>query len=234
MDMNLALADLDKHASEFNFPVLDNAYMEMAAARMTAFRGGDQWVIAFEVLGYSTNEGAFVNDLYAFGSSLGKEGFISSTSVMSQSPNDPMIDPLTEAWIADWEKWSIVVKGRAYQFCPSHDEYKSQGLEVASTGGPGSLAENQVMRFFISKETARELFMEEPDLRRELNLSSEMTIFVQTEDWQHPDVAGEEKPSENISIRSLLMALNHNSPGDFSRGRPNTNWKSWASTSQHS
>jgi hypothetical protein len=85
------------------------------------------------------------------------------------------------------------------------------------------------MRFFIGKETARELFMEESDLRRELSISSEMAIFVQTEDWQHPDVAGEEKPSGNVSIRSLLVALDQNAPGEFSRGRPNTNWKSWAS-----
>ena len=33
MDTNQILEDLDKHASEFNFPVLDNAYVEFAATR---------------------------------------------------------------------------------------------------------------------------------------------------------------------------------------------------------
>ena len=33
------LEDLDKHASEFSFPVLDNAHVEFAAARLTAFQG---------------------------------------------------------------------------------------------------------------------------------------------------------------------------------------------------
>jgi len=64
-DMNTAriLKDLDKHASEFNFPVLDNAYIELAAARLSAFQGVKDWLIIFEVLGFSTKEMEFVDDL---------------------------------------------------------------------------------------------------------------------------------------------------------------------------
>jgi hypothetical protein len=234
MNMQLALQYLDKHASEFNFPAFDNAYVEMAAARLTAFRDVENWVIAFEVLGFSNRQGIFADDVYAFGSRLGQEGFISSTPVMSQSPSNPMTDPLTDAWIADWEHWSVLVKGKCYEFSPSRGEYISQGIEVPSMGGPGSLREGHVMRFFIYRESARDLFMEETELRHELQLSSDMTVFVQTEEWQHPDVAGGEKPSDSISIKSLLVALDVNSPADFQRGRPNTNWKLWDSSASAS
>jgi hypothetical protein len=46
-DMNTTqiLKDLDKHAREFNFPVLDNAYVEFAAARLTAFRSDKDWLL---------------------------------------------------------------------------------------------------------------------------------------------------------------------------------------------
>ena len=44
------LQDLDKHASEFNFPMFDNAYVEYAAARLSAFQGGGEWLIVFEVM----------------------------------------------------------------------------------------------------------------------------------------------------------------------------------------
>jgi hypothetical protein len=232
MDMQVALNDLDKHASEFNFPVFDNAYVDMAAARLTAFRGTKEWAIAFEVLGYSTNEGAFVNDLYAFGSCLLKEGFVSSTPIMSAAPNDPLIDPQTGAWIADWERWMVVMKGKSYEFAPAREEYLSQGLQVPTEGGAGSLGESQVLRFFVYREGTGELFMKEDELRAELQLDSKMSVFLQTEQWQHPDVAGEEKPSQNVSIRSLLAALDSNSPAAFQIGFPNTDWKHWDASVQ--
>ncbi len=231
MNLQYALEDLNKHASEFNFPVLDNAYVEMAATRLTAFRSTGKWCIVFEVLGYSKNEGSFVDDLYAYGSCLAKEGFISSTTVMSPSPDQPLIDPQTEAWIADWEQWSIVVKGKCYKFAPQREEYLSQGINIPLEGGPGTLNEGQVMRFFIHKESAHDLFMQEADLRSELRLGSEMNILVQTEHWQHPDVAGGEKPSDVISIRSLLAALSSNSSADFQTGHSNTEWRQWDSSS---
>ncbi len=50
MNTKQILEDLDKHAFEFNFPMLDNAYVEYAAARLSAFRGIKDWLIVFEVL----------------------------------------------------------------------------------------------------------------------------------------------------------------------------------------
>jgi len=231
VNIQLALKDLDKHAFEFNFPALDNAYVDMAATRLTAFKSETDWIIVFEVLGFSNREGIFVDDIYAFGSSLVKEGFISSTPVMDPLPEHPFVDPYTEAWIADWANWAIIVRSKLYKFSPSRDEYIAAGIDVPSEGGPGSLREEQIMRFFIYKEGASELFMQQAELRDELKISAEMAIFAQTEHWQHPDVVGGEKPSDNISIKSLLVALDLNSPSEFHKGRPNTNWKLWDSTS---
>jgi hypothetical protein len=55
------------------------------------------------------------------------------------------------------------------------------------------------MRFFIEKGTAHDLFMEEPELRDELRLSPKMSMFVQTEHWQHPDVAGQKKHPKTLA-----------------------------------
>jgi len=231
MNLQLALKDLDKHAFEFNFPVLDNAYIDMAGARLTAFRSTEDWAIAFEVLGFSNQQGIFANDLFGFGSCLTKEGIISSSPVMFPSSSKPLIDPQTEAWIADWKNWAIIVRGKLYEFLPSRDEYIDAGIDVPSEGGPGSLKEAQIMRFFIHREGDCDLFMQEAELREELKLSSSMAVFIQTKDWQHPDIVGGEKPSGNVSIKSLLVALGVNYPADFQKGRPNTNWKLWDSSS---
>ena len=37
MNTKQILEDLDKHAAEFNFPVLDNAYVEFGAGRLSAY-----------------------------------------------------------------------------------------------------------------------------------------------------------------------------------------------------
>ena len=76
MNTRQILEDLDKHAAEFNFPVLDNAYVEFAATRLSAFHGAEDWLIVFEVLGFSTREVGFVDDLYAYGSCVAKGGFV--------------------------------------------------------------------------------------------------------------------------------------------------------------
>lgn len=233
LNLQRIFEDLDKHASEFNFPVLDNAYVEMAATRMTVFKGREDWVLAFEVLGYSTQEGAFVDDLYAFGSCLEKEGFVNSRTIMFAAIESPLIDPSTEAWIADWQGWAVVVRGKTYSFSPQREEYTAHGIDVPLNGGPGSLRESQLMRFFVHSEGTRELYMAEPELRQELHLPPEMPVFLQTEQWEHPDIAGQEKPSENVSIRSILAALDSDSPLDFQRGCPNTEWWRWTPNSDN-
>ena len=68
MDTKQILEDFDKHASEFNFPVLDNSYIEFASARLSALQGAKDWMVVFEVLGFSKREIEFVDDLYVFGS----------------------------------------------------------------------------------------------------------------------------------------------------------------------
>src|SRR5579885_559791 len=111
MDIDQILADLDKHASEFNFPVLDNAYVEFAAARLSAFRGTQDWLVCFEVLGFSTREVAFVDDLYAYGSCIPKGGFCGEQVRLSSAEKQPLFDEETNECIADWSHWSIQVNG---------------------------------------------------------------------------------------------------------------------------
>jgi hypothetical protein len=227
MNTENVLSDLDKHAAEFNFPVLDNAYIQMAGVRLSAFRSGTDWSIAFEVLGYSINEGAYVNDLYGYGSCLRREGVLESSVTLLPNPEQPLIDPQTEAWIADWSDWSVVVGDRIYRFTPARADYLAVGIEVSESSGAGSLGEAELIRFFIAQEGADKLFMAEEALRESLAGCGGLNLFLQTQDWQHPDVAGEEKPSMNPSLRSLVAALASGSPALFQPGKVNTSWRSW-------
>jgi hypothetical protein len=221
------LADLDKHAREFNFPMLDNAYIAFAAGRLSVLVNEDSWAISFEVLGYSINQGAFVNDLYAFGDCLTREGVLTSIPVLTEVPRVPLVDPWTEAWIADWSDWSISCSTGTFRFRPSRHEYSAAGINVNDEGGPGSLEPKDVLRFFIGKQKASSLFLSELDLISELEGCPSMRLLLQTEHWQHPDVANGELPSGTVSFQSLMNVVAEKSKSLFIPGDVNSTWPFW-------
>ncbi|SRR5712692_7949657 len=230
MNTKQILEDLDKHAAEFNFPVLDNAYVEFAAGRLSAFRGAKDWLIVFEVLGFSTREVEFVDDLYAYGSCVGREGLIGEEILLTSLPGQPLFSAETNECIADWSRWSVSVGGEKMSFSPSREEYAEAGIVIDRRPGPGTLSEIELLRFLVHRLGGSRLFMSDRTLLSHFPMFMELSKFIQTTRWQHPDVSDEESPSKNVSIRSLLEALAQRDPSLFEQGRPNTDWKFWVQT----
>jgi hypothetical protein len=227
MNIDLILGDLDKHASEFNFPVLDNAYVEFAATRLSAFRGPKDWLIAFEVLGFSTREVEFVDDLYAYGSCVERPGFVGEEIPVASLPERPLFDAETNEGIADWSRWSVSVGGDKMSFSPSREEYAAAGIVMTRESGPGSLTEIELLRFLVHRLGDSKLFMSDRALLAHFPLCKDLPKFVQTTRWQHPDIADGERPSENQTVRTLIQALAQGDASLFQSGRPNTDWQSW-------
>jgi hypothetical protein len=229
MNINKAriLKDLDKHAAEFNFPVLNNAYVEFAAARLTAFRSIEAWLIVFEILGFSNREVEFVDDLYAYGSCTEKEGFVGEEIPLTSVPTNPLFDSTTNECIADWSHWSATVDGQIMTFSPIVEEYIEAGVPVKREAGPGSLAEIELLRFLIHRVGENRLFLNDESILKHFPKCGELNKFIQTTQWQHPDVADGEIPSQNRSIRSLVEAITERDPSLFDHGHPNTDWRFW-------
>jgi len=217
---------LDKHASEFNFPVLDNAYLQYAAARLSAFRGLKDWLLVFEVLGFSIREVEFINDLYAYGSCLELGGLIGEEIPLRSSPQSPIFDADSNECLADWKGWEITVDGRVVRFSPTPEEYAAAGIRIEGNAGPGTLNEADLLRFAVYRLGER-LFLDDRGVLSHFPKCKGLSKFVQTTKWQHPDVARGEKPSENVAIQSLMHALEKGDPSLFNPGRPNTDWKLW-------
>ncbi len=148
MDTSQILKEMDKHASEFDFPILDNAYIEFGAARLTVFLGPREWLIVFEVLGFSIREIQFVDDLYAFGSCVERQGFIAEEIPISSAPEHPLFDPITNESVADWNSWSIRFRDQTLSFSPTREEYETAGIVIDRPKGPGSITEIELLRFF--------------------------------------------------------------------------------------
>lgn len=230
MNVNQILSDLDKHASEFNFPVLDNAYVEFAAARLSVFEGPEHWLVVFEVLGFSTQETEFVDDLYAYGSCVDKEGFAGEHVLLTSALQESLFDKETNECVADWSHWSINLRGKTISFTPSREEYSQAGITMDHDPGRATLNEIDLLRFLVFKLGEERLFMSEQALLSHFPRCKGVSKFIQTTHWQHPDIAGGEKPSESVSIRSLVEALFRRDPSVFDPGGSNTEWKSWAQT----
>jgi hypothetical protein len=229
MNKGQVLADLDKHASEFNFPVLDNAYVEFAATRLSAFRTKADWLIVFEVLGFSTREVEFVDNVYAYGSCLSREGFVGEEIPFVSSQDAPLFDPETRESVIDWRQWAIEFNGRKRTFAPSCEEYRRAGIKITTEPGPGSLKEIELFRYLVYN-LGEELFLSTEGLLKIFPDCGNMPLFLQSAQWQHPNIAREERPSQNVSIRSLVEALSYGDASLFLEGRPNTHWTFWADT----
>lgn len=227
MNTTQVLEDLDKHASEFNFPVLDNAYVEYAAARLSAFQSEKDWLITFEVLGFSTREIEFVNDLYAFGSCNERQGFIAEEIPVHSVPDHPLFDATTNECIADWSNWSVRVGDERMAFSPRREEYADAGITIAREAGPETLREIELLRFLVYRLGKERFFMTDAELLRHFPLCRCLKKFVQTTQWEHPDISNEERPSTNLSLRSLVSALSEKNPSLFEQGLSNTHWTYW-------
>jgi hypothetical protein len=227
MNIDLILGDLDKHALEFNFPVLDNAYVQFAAARLSAFRGPKDWLIAFEVLGFSTRQVEFVDDLYAYGSCVAREGIIGQEIPVASLPEEPLFDSETNQGIADWRHWSVRIGSVKMSFSPSREEYAGAGIFKNGKSGPGSLAEIEILRFLVHRFSESKLFMNDENLLRKFPMCQGPSKLVQTTRWHHPDISDGERPSQNRSVRTLVQAIVQDDASLFDSGRPNTSWQFW-------
>lgn len=227
MNTDKTLWLLDKHASEFNFPVLDNAYLEFGEAQLTAFRDDTEWLVVFDIVGFSVREAQFVNDVYAYGSCIGLGGLVGEETPFTSSPELPIFDPESNECVADWKNWAIRMHDRTLRFSPTPDEYAKAGIHIKGGPGPGTLTEPNLLRYLVFC-MGQQLFVEDETLLSRLPNCRRLRKFVQTSRWQHPDIAGGEKPSENVAMRSLISALAQGDPTLFDPGRPNTNWAAWA------
>jgi hypothetical protein len=227
MNIDVILGDLDKHALEFNFPVLDNDYVQFAGARLGAFRGPKDWLIAFEVLGFSNREVEFVDDLYVYGSCVERQGIIGQEIPVASLPEQPLFDPDTNQGIADWRHWSVRIGAEKLSFSPSREKYANAGIAIVRESGPGSLTEIGILRFLVHRFNERKLFMSDENLLRKFPRCQGLSKFVQTTRWQHPDISAGERPSQNQSMRTLIQALAEGDASVFDPGRPNTSWTSW-------
>jgi len=216
---------------------LANPNFDLADTRMTVFRSEKNWVIFIELVG--VDRGAYEGvSIYAFGNCIGQQGFIEERSLFSTPEDAPLTDK-DGIWIGDRSQFSVIIRGKRYDFKPTKEDYLAAGITFPDDRtGPGSLRPIDLIRFlchhldhpfFVSEDYLRYL-LDKLAIKKDnyYSLGQEMSLFFQTREWQHPDIALGEKPSQMKYFQVLAEAIEKGDSSELCELDPsifNTDWR---------
>jgi len=231
------LAVLDQGCDDFVFPMLDNGYVYLAAARLSLFRSDDDWAMAFEIFGFSPRAGEPDVSVWTFGSRIaGRKG---RADYASQKAYDAYLaahahddaeffHPIGGEWQdPEWGELvsptatSLTVRERPIEL-PDRATFARHGIELAE---PDRVRTYELCRYVA--DVAREGVLATPDERR-THVPPELDGFLVLDDWHHPDTLNGQRASDTAAFRSLARALASGEVADYDASEaPNTHWSNW-------
>jgi hypothetical protein len=227
---------LDDCTESFNFPMLDNGYIYLAATKMTLFWSNNDWALVIEIFGYSPRSEIPDIQLYTFSSKLhnrnSEHNYVTQEAYQNYLVNNPynearFVYPIeNEDWLdeKDQEKVKtgsfVTVRGKTVAPI-SNELYKDYSIVL----------ENKTpMVFELARLLAamkRESILANNNERRE-NVYPNLNQILVLDEWYHPDLVEGELPSGNETFQQLAEVLE---TGDISKYKPtkepNTAWGNW-------
>jgi hypothetical protein len=234
---------LDDCANNCSFPMLDNGYFYLAATRLGLFRAPlsgplADWALVIETFGFSPRAGVPDTSIYTFASQLHdrdpEKSYKNKSAYQNYLKNNPhnefrTVSPVDfEASIdADDQEFigygasTVMVRGLEVAV-PPDSAFVNQGIDLAEWP---RIQVFELCRYFAG--TAREQVLAAPREQR-VSILPEMHRILQLEEWHHPDLAADERPSQTETFRQLAEVL---VTGDRTLYRPtrppNTHWSNW-------
>lgn len=240
MSLNLKniLFILDKCCESFTFPMLDNGYVYPAATRLSLYRSPQDWAIVIEVFGFSPRAGIPDTQIYTFASQLQRKrkakDFVTQQAYENYMAKNEFnelefifpveegdwIDPEMPELLASGTH-TVLVRGNAVQL-PQLAEYAVNGITLQQSPHINVF---EFCRYLVV--TARNDVLATADEKR-ICVPSELEQIMQLEEWRHPDLLNNERPSTSETFRTLADVL---VSGDVSLYKPtelpNTHWRNW-------
>lgn len=216
------LAQLDRAAELFTYPGLPNEYFALAAQRVTAFRGPDEWLLVFQVVGWGIRQAAFENLVIAFGNHLENPGAVQADVVVVTSPGgESPFDDRDELRLG-LEHLVVEIRGHRHELRPTLEQLRAAGVDGADMPGPA-----RVVRL-LAHEFAGEMFLADAELLVACGRDAVgLERLLELDAWRQPDLVALEQPSDIACLRSLADAL---ATGDADRytcpeQEWNTDWR---------
>jgi hypothetical protein len=237
-DPKQILSILDSCCETFSFPALDNGYVYLAATRLSLYRSQSDWAMVIEVFGFSPRAGLPDTWIQTFASRLRNrktpEDYVNREAYeryLDIHPHDDShaVFPIEEGPWQDFENSELVVedadevivRNRAIVL-PTAQEYVQHGIELKNS------PQVQVFELcrFLADVARAEVLANRSEQR--VSILHEMKPILQLEEWRHPDVVGDERPSSSETFQQLAQVLATGDAGYYRPTQsPNTHWRNW-------
>lgn len=229
---------LDDAAAGFTFPMLDNGYVYLAATRLSLYRSETDWALVTEVFGSSPRSGlpdlcvsTFASRIHGRKSATDFVDERAFRNYVRQHEHDEstFFFPLDEGdWLSaddiedvDLTATNVVLRGKAVPL-PTGDDLAAHAIDLAD---PPRVHVYELCRYLAA--VARDQVLATPGERR-TNVHPDMTELMVLDEWNHPDLVNDERPSGSETFRQLATVL---ATGDVDAYRPtlapNTHWANW-------
>jgi hypothetical protein len=216
------LQELDRRAAAFEFPVLDNANAHFIAGRFRGFRAHGDWALAFEVLVFAPQERAIVTDVYVYGPLAGDGGWaLIQVGGVQELPSTPLWDADGFWIVAPGVREVDIGTGRLRIACGVPAKH-AVGLDRAACKDEVSFT--RALLEEVGLEALMPLNMMF-DLVPGLAVAEELFRLT---NWDHPDVAGDERPSASLAIEAAArIVAGESSILDYDHSRDNLDSSRW-------
>ena len=125
------LNQLDLCATDFTFPVLDNGYVYLGAARLSAYRTDRYWALILEQLGSNYRAGGVYNSLYCFGNCLHYTPGLTDDAilwVLDDPANDAYLFSEEDRWDVLKEKGGVRIRGQVVPYDVTPENLLKNGI----------------------------------------------------------------------------------------------------------
>ncbi len=229
---------LDSCCETFTFPMLDNGYVYLAATRLSLHRSPTYWALVIEIFGFSPRGGLPDVHVHTFGSRLHNRNeaaaYVTAEAYQNYLRTNPHNEsrfffPVGEGPWQDPDSSEYVTEGATevplrdgIVTVPSAADLRTHGIELEE---PPRVQTFELCRFLAAVHCTAVLAT---PVERRVSVPPDLRELMTLEEWKHPDVADDERPSESETFQQLADVL---ASDEASRYRPsagaNTHWSNW-------
>ncbi|TVZ23802.1 hypothetical protein JM84_2756 [Dokdonia sp. Hel_I_63] len=221
------LKQLDSCAQNFTFPMLDNGYIYPVTSRMTAYRDDERWALIIEVVGFNYRGGGhdgINNCLHVFGNCIVTEPGTDNSNFLNMTNDSEDFKTFDEEFEESLNPNAVtmVLRGQKVLINHSPEFYLNKGIELEDKS---VIYIWEFLRGLVPKYD-EVLLATDQELRE--RIPKNLPLVLALSEWNHPDCADSELPSENETFRQIAEVLETGNREFYKPTKdPNNHWKNW-------
>ena len=227
IDRDEILRQLDSGSESFDFPMLDNGYYYHGDQKLTIFRDNTRWAISIEILAFNNHEyeiegittiaDVFGNCLLGGNDNTNFNHFASDDKVKTF-----LYDEINYTPYLNPEATSIMIRDKRIPIITDRQHYLSKRIVLEYSD---KITPWEFMRGLIP-EYSNLFWLTRTELSRKI--PDDLPVFMTLDNWRHPDLLNDEKPSDIETFKQLADAI---VTGDIklysTKETNNTHWTNW-------